>query len=48
MSTETVVVMECVFCKARKEVGPQKDHPMCEKCYGPMATVKAVTRKVKQ
>lgn len=42
---ETVVIAECVACKARKEIhaGEVREHdmPVCDKCYSPMVAVSA-------
>jgi hypothetical protein len=35
------VTVQCVMCKARKEVGPGTDLPMCDKCFNPMVAVRA-------
>ena len=42
----TVTVrVECVQCGARKDIGPGDVEPgmvpLCDKCYGPMATISA-------
>ncbi len=39
------VVGRCVLCGATREVGPQKDHPMCDLCLGPMIAVRAITKR---
>ena len=35
------VKVKCVGCGATKEVGPQSDTPMCDKCFAPMVAVSA-------
>lgn len=44
-----VVIVECVGCKARREIGAgeikEGDFPTCERCSMPMVTLKAVTKK---
>jgi hypothetical protein len=45
----TVVVAKCVQCGNKREIKPYeipKDQvPMCEKCFGVMVAVKAVSRR---
>jgi hypothetical protein len=51
---ETVVIAECVACKARKEIHAgevgKNDMPTCDKCYNPMVavSVKAKLRREKK
>jgi hypothetical protein len=36
-----LVTVRCVFCQHTMEVGPQRDVPMCPKCWSPMVAQKA-------
>ena len=43
------IEMRCVFCKATARLNagavPAGEHPMCQFCGGPLATVKAASKR---
>lgn len=41
---EAKVKVKCIGCGATKEVGPQSDVVMCDKCMNPMVAVSATAK----
>jgi len=38
------VEVQCIVCKAKKKVGPQRDQPLCDRCFVPMIITGARAR----
>ena len=40
-----ILTVKCVGCGEKKEIGPQTEQPLCDKCYMPMIPYKVEAGK---